>query len=1161
MMGERLMAGSAKTDLNSKYDVDRGRIILTGVQALVRLPMVRRQQDQTAGLNTAGFISGYRGSPLGTYDAQLLMAKKRLDAHNIVVRPAVNEDLGATAVWGTQQVGLYPGARYDGVFGIWYGKAPGVDRTGDVFKHANFAGVAPNGGVLAIAGDDHGAKSSSIAAQSEFSFVDAEIPVFAPASVEEVLAFGVKALAVSRFAGLWTAMTTVADIMDSSASIDVDPAFYKTVLPAFDLNSPDGLHIRLPDTPLAQEARHRQFRLPAALAFVRANGFDKTPIDHPDARFGILATGKAYANVLQALVDLGIDDALARQLGLRLYKPGLVWPLEPEGARAFVRGLRDVLVIEERRDLVEGQLKQICYGLSERPNIVGKRDENGRPLIKDIGEIDAAHIAQAIYDRLSETQRTPLMRAHMESLQNHTQVAPGLHERKPFFCSGCPLNTSTAVPDGSRALAGIGCHYMVQTMPRNTASFTQMGGEGVSWVGQAPFTDESHVFVNLGDGTYFHSGILAIRQAIAAKINITYKILFNDAVAMTGGQAVDGTLSVPIIVRQLAAEGVATIVVVSDDPDRTRGTGNFASNIKFYQRDDLDAVQRDLRQQAGVSVLVYDQTCATELRRRRKRGLAPDPGLKVFINPRVCEGCGDCSVKSNCISIEPLDTEFGRKRKIDQSSCNSDQSCVKGFCPSFVTVRGAGKTSKTRDLKEALAALPMPVIPSLGSNPFNLVLAGVGGQGVTSLSGILGMAAHLDGAAAKSVDMMGMAQKGGGVFVHLRLADTVDALVGPRIGPGQADLLLANDVIVAHGPTVAILLGADRTAVISNTTLAPTAEFTVKGDVIYDEQGMTSALRARARQWSSLDASRLAVDHLGDAIFANMLLLGHAWQQGLIPLSLQALHQAIELNGVAVALNQRAFGLGRLVADKPKLLEEMSPAALVVSNKLEDVVARRREDLIGYQNLAYAERFSRAIEAVVVAEAAIRPGSTALSLAAARSLYKLMAYKDEYEVARLYAESEFARAIKDTFGEGAKLSLNLAPPIWAKIDSVTGHARKREFGPWMLRIMPLLARLKVLRGHRFDPFGATQERRDERQLRDEFFVVLGEIAARARPDNFERLLALACLPQTVRGFGHVKARAMEAYRVKLTVLRAELAHPPGDEETPVSPLIHVLERA
>jgi indolepyruvate ferredoxin oxidoreductase len=1114
-------------DLGSKYDQATGRVLLTGVQALVRLPMTRRTLDRAAGLNTAGFISGYRGSPLATYDTQLLAAKDRLDALNVVVRPAVNEDMGATAVWGTQQVNLYPGARYEGVFGIWYGKAPGVDRCGDVFKHANMAGVSPFGGVLAVAGDDHGAKSSTVTCQSEYAFVDAEIPVFAPASVEEVLTFGVKAFDVSRYAGLWTAMTTVSDIMDSSASVTIDPTAYAITPPRGVIMPADGLHIRLPDTPLAQEIRHREFRLPAALAFVHANGFDKTPVDSRGATFGILAAGKAYATVRQALVDLGVDDATAARLGIRLYKPGLVWPLEPQGARNFVRGLKEVLVIEERRDLVESQLKQICYGLTERPVIVGKRDERGRPLVKETGELDAAQVARILYARLPKGRTGGRMAAHIAKLDAAAPMAPALHERSPFFCSGCPHNSSTVVPNGSRAQAGIGCHYMVQTMPRNTSSFTQMGGEGVTWVGQAPFTDEAHVFVNLGDGTYFHSGILAIRQAVAAGVNVTYKILFNDAVAMTGGQPVDGELTVPILVQQLLAEQVAKVVVVSSDPARTRQAGALPAGVELHDRADLDQVQKDLRTHPGVTVLVYDQPCASQLRHRRKRGQAPDPGVKVFINPRVCEGCGDCSAKSNCISIEPLETEFGVKRQINQSTCNVDLSCVKGFCPSFVTVRGAlGHPTGHADL----AHLPDPVVRGLAAEPYNLVLAGIGGQGVTSLAAILAMAAHLDGGAAKSVDMLGLAQKGGGVFVHLRLAATPEAISTPRIGLGQADLLIANDMVVAHSSTVAGLLAPDRSQVLLNATLSPTSDFTTHPGQTYDKDGMRAALADHAAGLTALETCRIAEQTLGDAIFGMMILVGRAWQKGLIPLSRDAIEKAIVLNGVAVAQNKEAFDLGC------SQLDEVSPP---IANDVESVLARRVEDLTAYQNRAYARRYETAVRRVAAAERTRWPGSTALALAVARSLYRLMAYKDEYEVARLYAEPAFRTALSANLGEGGRLSLNLAPPIFAKTDPNTGLPRKQEFGPWMLRLMPALAGLKFLRGTVFDPFGGTDERRLERRLRDEFFAVVDELIAGVETNPLDQLLAVAALPQTVRGFGHIKAASAAAYQEKLAEIRKQ----------------------
>ena len=749
--------GATVVTLDTKYELESGELLLTGVQALVRLPMVRKRLDAARGWNTAGFISGYRGSPLGTYDTQLAAAKRHLDGHDIVVRPAVNEDLAATAVWGAQQVNLYPGARYDGVFGIWYGKTPGVDRSGDALKHASHAGSWPKGGVLAIAGDDHGAKSSSLTGQSECTaFMGAEIPVFSPSSIAEVLSFGVRAFDLSRHSGLWTAMTVVAELMDSSATVSVRASDYDVVFPDTAGLPLGGLGIRLPDTPLAQEERHRLHRLPAAAEFVRLNGFDRTAPGSANARFGIVAHGKAYNDVRQALNDMGIDAAAAERIGLRLYKPGLVWPLEASGARAAVSGLESVLVIEEGRPIVEDQLKRIAYDLSDgfRPRIVGKTDEQGRPLVPAAGELDAALVARILFGRLPQDLRTERMGRHIASLDAAQAPTHTVHERRPFFCAGCPHNSSTKTPEGSRATAGIGCHYMVQQMPRETSSFTQMGGEGVSWVGQAPFTDEAHVFANLGDGTYFHSGSLAIRQSVAAGVNITYKILFNDAVAMTGGQAVDGIQTVSSVLRQIAAEGVARIAVVSDDVDAARAAAEGYDGASFHPRSALDAVQKDLRQHRGVSALVYVQTCATELRRRRKRGLAPDPQLRILINERVCEGCGDCSVQSNCIAVEPVETEFGRKRRIDQSSCNKDQACVTGFCPSFVTVKGARPRKSLPDLDAVLAALPPPAPASLTDQPYNIVLAGIGGQGVTSLAAMMVMAAHLDGGAANSVDML-----------------------------------------------------------------------------------------------------------------------------------------------------------------------------------------------------------------------------------------------------------------------------------------------------------------------------------------------------------------------------------------------------------------------
>lgn len=1136
------MARPDAKELDDKYALERGRVVMTGIQALVRVPLDRARLDRALGLRTAGFISGYRGSPLAGFDTQLAAARSWLDPFDVVVRPGINEDLAATAVWGSQQVGLNPGARFDGVFGLWYGKTPGVDRTGDVFKHANFAGVSPRGGVVAIAGDDHGAKSSSIAAQSEFCFLDAEIPVFAPASVEEVLLFGVKAIAVSRFAGLWTAMTTVADIMDSVASFDIDPAHYAVGEPGGVALPPDGLHIRTPDTPLAQEVRHREFRLPAAQAFVRENGFDQLVFDAPRARLGLLGAGKAYAQLRQALVDLGIDDAAAARLGLRIYKPGMVWPLEPHGAKRFAQDLEEVLVIEERRDLVEAQLKQLCYGSPRAPRIVGKHDERGRPLLRSVGELDAAHVADAILSRIPDWQKTDAMRSYAARRVATPPPQDALHVRKPFFCSGCPHNTSTMVPQGSRAMAGIGCHYLVQTMPRSTATFTQMGGEGVSWVGQAPFTDERHVFVNLGDGTYFHSGILAIRQAVAARANITYKILFNDAVAMTGGQAVDGVLTPRRIAEQLVAEGVSRIVVVSDDPARTLLAGSFPAGVAVRSRDELDAVQLELRDVEGVSAMIYDQTCATELRRRRKRGLIEDPGVRPYINPRVCEGCGDCSVASNCVSIEPLETDFGQKRRVELSSCNSDLSCLKGFCPSFVTVRARPQKKAVQDISTELATLPEAKPAALGHTPYNIVLAGIGGQGVTSLAAILAMATHLDGGAVKSVDMLGMAQKGGGVFVQMRLAAEHADIPGPRLSPGQADVLLANDIVEAHGASVARLLSTERTRAVLNGVFTPTSDFTTQaGQVTFDVPGMRQRLEISSAELEVVAASRIATEHLGDAIYASVLLLGHLWQRGLIPVTLASLERAFELNGTAVSANKRALGLGRLVAARPDwALKAAAEDEAKPPEAFPAVLARLTDDLRSYQNASYARRFEEAIGKVHAVEQRLRPGADMLSLAAARSLHRLMAYKDEYEVARLYADPDFRRGLEAQFGPKPQLAISLAPPLIAPKDPVSGRPIKRLYGGWMIALMPTLARFKALRGTRLDPFGYTAERKMERGLRDEFLGVLDRICSPPDGVEFPLLVQLAELPQMVRGFGPVKEGNVVRYHTKLKMLLARL---------------------
>ncbi len=1124
--------------LEDRWEAAGEVTLLTGVQALVRVPLLRRQMDAAKGWNTAGYISGYRGSPLGTYDKELAKQAKRLAEANIVFNPGLNEDLAATAVWGSQQIGLYPGAKYDGVFGIWYGKGPGVDRSGDVLRHANSAGTAPKGGVLALAGDDPSAKSSTVTNGSEFAFMDAEIPMLDPAGVAEVLEYGLKGIALSRYSGLWIGMKCVAETMDGAATIRIDPAAYATVEPDGFVMPPDGVHIRANDMPLPQEARLRQVKLPAALAFARANGFNRVVLDSPVARFGIAARGKAYATLRQALRDAGITEEMARMLGLRLWKVGLAWPLDAEAAREFARGLEEVLVVEDRRALLEPQLRDALYHLAERPRVVGKRDEQGRPLLSELTELDAAQVLRALAARLPEPFHTDRLRARLAELDAlAAQAAPPLHERAPYFCPGCPHNTSTRVPEGSHALAGIGCHYLARFMGRGTELFTQMGGEGTPWLGQMHFVQEKHVFANMGDGTYAHSGSLAIRAAMAAKANITFKILVNSAVAMTGGQTPEGEMTVPHIAAQLVGEGVQRIVVVSDDPDRHRHSPMMPKGIAFHHRSELDAVQRELRETPGVSVLIYDQECATERRRKRKRNLAPQATKRAVINPRVCEDCGDCSRASNCLAVEPLETEFGRKRRIDQSACNQDFSCVEGFCPSFVTLVGAEPAKPA--VKPAFAGtLPDPVLPEPreGESAWNILLAGIGGQGVTALSAILGMAAHLEGRPVRSVDMLGLAQKGGGVYVQLRIGRVgapADEIAGPRINAGSADLLVSADMVVAHGRTARPLLGPHRTVAVLNADLAPTAQFVLDTGTRYDRGGMLDSIRAACREVVALPAAAQVAEALGDLIHLNVWLLGVAYQRGLVPVSAEAINRALELNGTQVERNKAAFAAGRAAA-----LEEPKPVP--EAETLDALIARRVADLTAYQNARYARDYEAFVNRVRLMEKTMLAGEERLTRTVAIQLHRLMAYKDEYEVARLHSLPEWRAQLEHGFTGTQRVELHLAPPLLAKRDPRTGLPRKMSFGPWMLKAMGLLRHGKILRGTALDPFGRTEERRTERALPAEYRAGIERLLRRLTPETHARICEWAEAAAGIKGFGHIKSRNLAAARQRMAEIEAEL---------------------
>jgi indolepyruvate ferredoxin oxidoreductase len=1109
----------ADLSIEERWDAAGRETLLTGTQALVRLPLLRRQLDTALGLDTAGFISGYRGSPLGGYDRELWKQKERLAEARIHFEPGLNEDLAATACWGTQQVGLYPGAKQQGVFAIWYGKGPGVDRSGDVLRHANGAGTAPLGGVLALAGDDPASKSSTVTSGSEHAFADLEMPMLDPADVAEVLEYGVKSIAMSRFSGTWVAMKCVAETMDATMSLVVDPASFSTVEPG-----PAGdVHIRLKDAALPIEQRLRHVKLPAALAFARINGFDRIVQDSPNARFGIAVRGKAWSTLKQALADAGITPELARMMGLRIWKVGLAWPLDAEGAREFARGLESVLVVEDRRAFLESQLREALYDAPARPRL------HGKDTLSDLAELDAAAILRGLALRLPEGLRTERLATRLAELDAlDAAAAEPLSVRTPFFCPGCPHNTSTRVPEGSHALAGIGCHYLAKDMGRDSDLFTHMGGEGMPWIGQQHFTEIKHVFSNMGDGTYAHSGSLAIRAAVAAKATMTYKILVNSAVAMTGGQTPDAEVGVPEIAAQVAAEGVRRIAIVADDPERHRGDARIPRFSTFHARADLDAVQRELREVSGVSVLIYDQQCATERRRQRKRDLAPKATKRVVINPRVCEDCGDCSRASNCIAVEPVETEWGRKRQIDQSACNQDLSCVQGFCPSFVTLEGA------EPAKPAMPVLgtepPLPTLPEAApGESWNVLLAGVGGQGVTALSAILAMAAHLEGRPVRTLDMLGLAQKGGGVYAQLRIGRAGEAVSSPRIGQGQADCLIAADLVGAHGRTARPLLGRERSHVVVSTDVLPTGAFVLNPETRDDPAAMLASLRAASRDVLALDGAHQVEQAFGDLIFLNIWLLGAAFQRGLLPLSREAIRRAIELNGAAVAKNLAAFEAGRRAA----------PTASAAPETLDAAIARRAADLRAYQNRRYAARYEALLARTRAAEEAAMPGSEALGRAVAVQLYRVMAYKDEYEVARLHADAGWQRHLAEGFTGTTRLALHLAPPILSRLGP-DGRPAKREFGPWMLRVMGWLHHGKALRGTALDPFGRTAERQEERALREEFIATLEAQLPRLSAGSHATLLAWVEAWSGIKGFGPVKARNVAAARPRIEAAAAAL---------------------
>jgi indolepyruvate ferredoxin oxidoreductase len=1162
VLGPEKAAGAhaEAVSLDDKYLRPQGRVYMTGTQALVRMLLAQKQRDESKGLKTGGFVSGYRGSPLGAVDQELWKAKAHLAANNVKFVPGLNEELAATSVWGTQMVNLDPNATVDGVFAMWYGKGPGVDRSGDVFKHGNIAGTSKHGGVLVIAGDDHSCKSSSLPHQSEHAFIAAMMPVMNPSGVREFVEFGLHGWAMSRYSGCWVGFKTITDTIETSSSFEIDPASVDIRIPETYPIPPDGFSLRWPDAPLEQENRLQRERLYALLEYVRLNRLNRQIWHAPEARFGIVTTGKSYLDTREALSLLGLDETSAGALGIRLLKIGVSWPLEPQCVREFADGLTEILVVEEKRQIIEYQIKEQLYNepVASRPRVVGKYAEVGEwvqipkdhILLSPNGELNASVIASTIAARLARAVGRDALPASVRAFLNSadSSVARPAHDAKlpqrvPYFCSGCPHNTSTKVPDGSRAVAGIGCHFMSMWMDRSTETFTQMGGEGVSWIGQAPFTSTRHIFANLGDGTYMHSGSLAIRAAVAAGINITYKILYNDAVAMTGGQPVEGAPSVLRIIDQVAAEGVKQVHLVTDETAQFEGAP-LPAGVRLLHRDEMEALQRELREVAGVTVIVYAQTCAAEKRRRRKQKKLNDPARRVVINEAVCEGCGDCGTQSNCVSVLPLETPLGRKRTIDQSACNKDFSCTKGFCPSFVTVKGGALRKPKKAQAVTPTDLPAARLPDL-AEPFNVVVTGVGGTGVVTIGALMGMAAHIEGKGVLVLDMAGMAQKGGAVMSHIRIARDPDALHAARVASGKANLILGCDMMVAAGKDAAALSDPAHTVSIVNLDVAPTGNFARDPDWSSSAQGLLQQVQRHSLAVDSLDASRIATALMGDAVATNMFLLGFAWQRGLIPLEAQSLMRAIELNGAAIEMNQSAFAWGRQAAldlNRVRAAAGIGESVSVIAMPqkrltLEQIVSDRVARLKDYQNAAYARAYEDFVRELADVEKRRIDGEK-VSREIATSLYKLMAYKDEYEVARLYTRTDFLERTKNMFEGDIELSFHLAPPLFARKDAA-GRLIKKEYGSWMMSAFGLLARAKFLRGTAFDPFGHTAERRHERQAIDAYRNAMRELVHALDPQRLDIALELAKLPQTIRGYGHVKERNAQRAEERLKELNAQ----------------------
>lgn len=1128
--------------LQDKYTLTSGRVYVTGSQALVRLMMAQTRRDASAGLNTAGFVSGYRGSPMTAIDNELWRAGEALlQKHNVKFWPGLNENLAMTAVWGSQQVGFNNDAKYDGVHAYWYGKGPGLDQTLDGLRQATLHGSTRHGGALIMVGDDPEMRSTVNPYHSELLFEDLLMPVLYPADIQDVYDLGLYGIELSRFSGAFVGFKLLPETIETAASIDGSDDRIKIIKPDYPF-PPDGVNARHGDSMFLHETRVRNHKLPAALAFARANNLNRITLKAKKKRFGIVAMGKTWRDVQQAMLDLGLTDARAKTLGINVLKIAMPFPADEVLYKDFAQGMDEVLVIEDKREQIENGFIRACYTLpnSKRPRIVGRTDEKDEPLVPNVGELTPDMIAKVIAKRIAYFHTDAATKGHTSFIAKRekelTKAAILNTSRVPYFCSGCPHNTSTIVPEGSKAFGGVGCHFMANWMDRDVELYTHMGGEGATWIGQAPFVETPHMFQQLGDGTYFHSGSLGIRATIASGVNITFKILYNDAVAMTGGQPVDGELTVPMVTHQVYQEGAKRIAVVTDEPEKYGSDNGFAPGTTIHHRRDLDKVQRELRDIKGTTILIYDQTCAAEKRRRRKRGTFPDPAKRAFINDRVCEGCGDCSKKSNCLSVQPVDTEYGRKRAIHQSSCNKDFSCVDGFCPSFITVHG-GDMKKGRARDNLKTVLPDPEITQIpAGETFGALLAGVGGTGVITIGALLGTAAHLEGKGISIVDQMGFAQKGGPVMTHIRFANKQDDINTARLNMGATDLLIGCDMLTAGGETALKTLKAGKTKAFINLEKNMSGDFIQDPDLEYPIDPLKSRFESvlDRSDIEYLDATQMALSLLGDAIGSNLFLVGYAWQKGALPLNAASIKKAVEINGVKVEWNKQAFEWGRLAAHDPNAIEAlMSPARKKTPLSDDELIAARVKDLTDYQNAAYAARYESLVKKVTSAETQRSPGMSGLARAVATYAYKLMAYKDEYEVARLHTGPELTQKLGEAFEGNYKIKFHLSPPLLARKDPITGRPRKYEFGRWVVPMFKVLAKLKGLRGSAFDIFGYTEERRMERGLIGTYEQTIETLISNLSHDNHKLAIEIASFPEHIRGYGYIKEKSVEDAKLNL----------------------------